>query len=74
MTVDEVFADLRARFGADVEEALAWQAGDGGELVFAVGIDRKAKNELEVAARAEAMDPKNLLARIEALEATKVER
>lgn len=71
MTIDEVFEDLRGRFEAEVRAALEWQASDGGIVEFAVGINRRAKNEIDIAAKVEAMKPENLLARIEALEAGK---
>ena len=67
MTVDEVFAKLKADHGADIQSALDWQQGDGGEVVFNVSIDRQPKAQLEAEAKAEAMKPENLLAQLEAL-------
>lgn len=74
MTLDDVMRDLRTRFQNDIQAALDWQAQDGGEVVFAIGIDRRTKEQLEAAAKEEATKPENLLTRIEALEADKVVR
>jgi hypothetical protein len=68
MTIDDIMRDLRERYEAEIQAALDWQAQDGGEVSFTVGMDRRAKDQLDAAAKEEAMKPENLLARIEMLE------
>jgi hypothetical protein len=72
-TVDDVMARLKANHGAEIQEALDWQATDGGELDFTVGINRRPKEEIDKEQLYEDTRPEALLARIKALEEGKVD-
>lgn len=66
--MDEIFEQLKKDFGSVVQEALDWQARDGGTVEFRVEINRQAKHEIDERAVIEAMKPENILARLDALE------
>lgn len=68
MTVDEVMKDLRDRHEAEIQAVLDRQKAEGGTVDFTLGMNFRSQAEIDAEAKAEAMKPENILARIEALE------
>jgi hypothetical protein len=69
MTVDDVLADLKVRFEADIQQALDEVAAGDGTVAFAIGINRVSKDELDAKERDEAVKPDALYATIKDLQA-----
>lgn len=68
-TVDEVLADLKDRYGADVQAALARQQAEGGTIDFVLGWDFRSQADIDNAAKEEAMRPENMRAELDELRA-----
>jgi hypothetical protein len=69
MTVDDVLAELKVRFGADIQKALDEVAAGDGTVAFAIGINRVSKEELDARERDEALKPDAIYATIKDLQA-----